>query len=82
MIGVEFGLKTWKIITIAIEIIGLIFIFISFWGLKRETNKLVEMDDDEFIPEETTAKLIYYLNLRIVGIIVSAISGLIGIVMR
>lgn len=78
----NFDLHTWAFITIIAEIFGGILILISFFGLRKQARELMEMDDDEFIPEETTAKLIYYLNLRIVGIMIVAISGLIRIFLR
>jgi hypothetical protein len=80
--SVNFTLKLWTIITIIVEIFGGILILISVLGLKRETRELMEIDDDEFIPEETIDKLMYYLNLRLAGTIIAAIAGLISIFMK
>jgi hypothetical protein len=79
---VNFALRLWNIITIVVEIFGGILVLISFFGLRKETRELMKLDDEEFIPEEVTSNLIYYLNIRIVGIIIAGISGLARIFMR
>ena len=80
--SVSFELNAWMIITIIAEIIGGILLLISFLGLKKETRELMKIDNEEFIPEEMKSKFAYYLNLRIIGTTIVAISGLIRIFMR
>lgn len=42
----------------------------------------MKIDDEEFMQEEIASKLIYFLDLRMAGIIIVAISGLIRIFLR
>ncbi|GFP75385.1 hypothetical protein [Clostridium fungisolvens] len=75
-------MNKWIIITFIATVLGLILMLVSFIEIRKISKKLDQMDETEIVPENIMLNLIKNQKLEVLGISITAISGLIRVFLR
>ncbi|MBK1813119.1 hypothetical protein JHL18_21085 [Clostridium sp. YIM B02505] len=75
-------MNKWIIITFVTTALGLILMLVSFIELRKISKKLDQMDEMDFVPEDIMLNLVKNQRLEVLGMSITAISGLIRVFLR
>lgn len=72
----------WIIITLIATMLGLILMFVSFIEIRKISKKLDQMDETAIVPENIMLSFVKNQKLEVLGISITAISGIIRVFLR
>ncbi|GFP76605.1 hypothetical protein [Clostridium fungisolvens] len=75
-------MNKWIIITLTATVLGLILMLVSFIEIRKISKKLDQMDETEIVPENIMLSLIKNQRIEVLGISITAISGIIRVFLR